>query len=235
MSEPVTHPNAEALEALSVGDGAAAVSAHVGTCDTCRVRVEALRREREAFLAERPPELFMRQLERRAAEAPTLPGPRRWWVFVPVGLAASLAVVIASGQLSTRDPGVTMKGSLLTISVLREGRALENVTQVRAGDRLRFSVQRDSDGYGVVLERDGTGAVTVVAPFGAAGPVALTAGRTTLPDSAELDDSAGPETFVAVLASRAFSLEPLLQQLRAGATVQCDGCQVDIVTLEKLK
>ena len=64
---------------------------------------------------------------------------------------------------------------------------------MRAGDAIRFVVRLDRAGYAAVFERDATGRIAVVAPFGATEPQAVPAGSTALADSAVLDATPGPE------------------------------------------
>ncbi|MGC4001574.1 MAG: hypothetical protein QM767_30585 [Anaeromyxobacter sp.] len=56
-------PPAAALEALSAGEPAPEVAAHLGSCSACAAHVAALRAEAEAFLRARPPDRFLRQLD----------------------------------------------------------------------------------------------------------------------------------------------------------------------------
>jgi hypothetical protein len=158
--------------------------------------------------------------------------------LVVFALASSLALLASVGvtQLVTRGSGVTLKGGLTSIT-LKRGEAISSVapgSTLAPGDALRFSVRAPRDGYALVLEKDGTGKVTVVAPFGAKEPFAVPAGTIVLPDSAVLDAVRGQETFVTLFSERPFDVERAVAALQRGAPREaCDGCQVEVSTFDK--
>lgn len=218
-----TCPPAIELERAATGEDVPSVVAHLPGCQTCRAYVEKLQAETQAFVKARPPERFVTQLRRPN---------RRPVVFIGVALAAALALFVL---IPREQPPVLFKGSLLSISLkrgdvvttLREGDSL------REGDALRFSVKTDRPGNAVVLNRDGRGKVTVVAPFNATVAQVVKEGTTVLDDSAVLDATKGRETFVAVFSEKPFEVAPLVGQLEAGQPVSCSGCVVDVASFDK--
>jgi hypothetical protein len=222
-------PPAIDLERAAAGEDVAAVRAHLPGCEACRQYVEQLEAGAKAFLAARPADRFLGQLEARRSARPSWPRA----LVLAASAAAALALVVTLARRT--DPPVLFKGSLLTITAKREGvvKTLADGDALREGDALRFSVATTVPGYAVVLERDGQGKVTVVAPFGAVAPQAIGEGTTVLDDAAELDATKGRETFVGVFAPRPFEVGALVKQLEGGAPVSCAGCTVEARSFEK--
>lgn len=240
-------PPAAALEALSAGEQVPPpVADHAGRCTDCAAQVAALRAEREAWNRARPPERFLRQLERREAAAPRRAGLGRLWpalaLAVPLALAAALAPGLLGGG-GGRDGGVTLRGGAFRVAVARAGggapELLERDAVVRAGDALRFAYEADRGGHLLVIELDGRGRATVLHPFGAAASAPLPAGeRAFLPGSVVLDDAPGPTQLVAVFSERPIAAAPLLDALahqagRPEPALACDGCEVTFLRLRK--
>ncbi|MFT3713325.1 MAG: DUF4384 domain-containing protein [Archangium sp.] len=214
------------LEQASAGDWLPGVKTHVDTCASCTAQVKSLQTMTAEFLAARPQERFLKQLEARPVAQ-----KRRVSVFAYAGAAAMALVISAAGysQLRSDASGIGMKGSLSRITVKR-GETMSTLSageKLAPGDALRFEVQAKTDGFAVVLERDATGKVTVVAPFDAKEPMAVSAGTTELPDSAVLDATRGPETFITIFSERPFDVSQVAR------TLSCDGCQVETSTWEK--
>lgn len=215
------------LEAASAGDWAEGVRAHVDGCAECQTQLAQLTTLQRDFLAARPTERFLQQLETRRQ-----PSRRPRWL-APVLSLAAVALVVA---LLPKDhgSGVTLKG-LSTVS-LKRGTEVTPAgidTRLAPGDALRFTVHAPTDGYAVVLERDGAGHVSVVAPFDAKAPHFVNAGTSELPDSAVLDEVRGRDTFFTVFAPQPFRLEPLLEALSRDEAPRCDGCSVEASTFDK--
>ncbi|MBF5041648.1 DUF4384 domain-containing protein [Aggregicoccus sp. 17bor-14] len=239
-------PPAAVLEALSAGERVPEPTrAHVQACPDCSAQLQALQSAQAAFLQARPPERFLRQVERRE-EAPK---PSRLPRLLPLigGLLVPLVAIVLfaprGGQHPHEDPGVTLKGGGLRVAVARGGSGapelLENDGAVRAGDALRFSYEAPGPGHLLVLELDGRGEASVFHPFNGATSTPLAAGqRDFLPGSVVLDAAPGPELLVAVFSPRPLEAAPLLEQLRAQAgrpepTLTCDGCRVSTLRLQK--
>ncbi|QRK06651.1 DUF4384 domain-containing protein [Archangium violaceum] len=233
-------PPAALLEAMSAGEAAPeATRTHVEGCADCRGQLEALTTAREAFVRARPPELFLRQLERRAAARPR-PGPR--WLLPVLGACVPLlALLVLVPRLGGED-GVLLKGGAFRVVVSRAGGTPELLgpdAQVRTGDALRFSYEAQEPGHLLVLELDGRGAASVFYPHGSATSAPQPAGqRDFLPGSVVLDDAPGPEWLLAVFSPRPLQAAPLLETLRAQAgraepTLSCPDCSVSMLRLQK--
>jgi hypothetical protein len=227
-------PPAIDLEQLAVGVALPALEAHVKGCSQCLAYVAQVKQLSDDFVRARPAERFLGQLEAREQKA----APKRSSLaFVLVG-AAGLAASVAVGVIALRTPGgsgVTFKGGLWSIASKRGDsvKTLDRGATVTAGDALRFAVKTERPGHAVVLERDGLGKVTVVAPFNATAPQRLVAGTTVLEDSAVLDGTPGAETFVTIFSEHEFELAPLVKLLEANRPVTCDGCTVETSTFDK--
>ncbi len=224
-------PSAVELERVSAGEDVPAVSAHLPTCDACRSYVERLANETGAFVAARPAERFLSQLEARGS-APT---PKRSRGVLVVSLASVAAVLLVFLLPRTPTQPVLFKGSLVSISLKRGDQvsSLREGDLLREGDALRFSVKTERAGHALVLNRDGQGKVTVVAPFNAKAPQGVPEGTTVLDDSAVLDATKGKETFVTVFAPTPFDVASVVTQFEAGQPVTCSGCVVEMSTFEK--
>lgn len=221
-------PPAVDLERASVGDAPSTLTDHLSTCAACSEYVQKLKSETDAFVRARPPERFLEQLEARPTKRPTS-------FIVGFGFAAALALALVFVVRQPPSAPVLFKGGLVSIAVNRNGTVttLSSGDVLHAGDALRFSVTAPSAGHAVVINRDGKGRVTVVAPFQASAPQPLNAGVTALDDSAVLDEVAGPERFVTVFSSKTFEIAPLVKQLEQDAVVSCAGCTVETQTFEK--
>ncbi|MFY0528711.1 hypothetical protein ACN28I_37950 [Archangium gephyra] len=233
-------PPAAVLEAMSAGEATPeATRTHVGDCPDCRGQLQALTTAREAFVRARPPDLFLRQLERRAASQPR--PVRRWLLPVLSACVPLLALLVLVPRLG-QEEGVRMKGGAFRVAVSREGSAPELLgpdAQVRPGDALRFAYETPEAGHLLVLELDGRGAASVFHPYGSATSAPLPAAqRDFLPGSVVLDDAPGPEWLLAVFSPRPLEAAPLLESLRAQAgraepTLSCSDCSVSTLRLQK--
>jgi len=225
-------PPAVELERVSAGDDVPAVSAHVSTCEACRTYVERLTHESAAFVSARPAERFLSQLETRA-KTPA-PRPSRGLLVVSIASVAALLLVFLLPRTPS-GPAVLFKGALVSISLKRGDQvsSLRDGDVLREGDALRFSVKTEHAGHALVLNRDGQGKVTVVAPFNARAPQGVPEGTTVLDDSAVLDATKGEETFVTVFAPTPFDVASVVKQLEAGQPVTCSGCVVEVSTFDK--
>lgn len=219
-------PPKVSLEAFSVGEELQ-LAPHVEGCPHCGPFVEAARVNSAAFVRMRPADLFLRQVDQRAAL------PRRpWW---PVFLGAALSALVAVIVLRPPPEEPKLKGDAFHLFLKRgeaEAVAVKMDQSVRPGDQLRFSYQATLDGFLVVLELDGTEQVEVRS----SGEVSV--GARVLPGAIALDGSAGPEWFVSVFSPTPLDVEGLRGQLRGQArhpriTLQCGKCQVEAVRVVK--
>ncbi|MDY7231872.1 DUF4384 domain-containing protein [Hyalangium rubrum] len=233
-------PPAALLEAMSAGEAAPeSTRVHVEGCPDCSGQLKALTAGSEAFMRARPPELFLRQVERRAASAPR-PGLRRWLPLLGACVPV-LALLVLVPRLVAQN-GVREKGDGFRVVAARAGGAPELLgadAQVRPGDALRFAYEAPEAGHLLVLELDGRGAASVFYPYGAATSAPLGAGqREFLPGSVVLDDAPGPEWLLAVFSPRPLEAAPLLEALRTQAgraepTLSCPDCRVSTLRLQK--
>lgn len=229
---PECPPLAE-LEAFAAGE-ARPFEAHVAACAHCGPYVAALRVEADAFTRARPPELFLKQLERKAAARPTAP----WWRWLALGAPLAAALVLFF-FFRTPEPEVTFKGAPLRVFLKRgdaEPTLLPPDARVKAGDSLRFGYDAPAEGYLAVFELDGTEATAVFWPYAGARAAKVKQAQGLLAGAVVLDDSPGPEWLVAVWSRAPFETAPLLQQLRGQSTrpalaLECGDC---VVTTQRL-
>lgn len=232
-------PPAAVLEAMSAGEAVPeATRTHVAGCPDCHGQLQALTTAREAFVRAKPPDLFLRQLERRAASQPQR--GLRWLLPVLGACVPLLALLVLVPRLS--EDGVTMKGGAFRVVASRAGGTPELLgpdAQVRPGDALRFAYEAPEAGHLLILELDGRGTASVFYPLGSATSAPQPAAqRDFLPGSVVLDDSPGPEWLLAVFSPRPLEAAPLLEALRAQAgrpepTLSCPDCSVSTLRLQK--
>lgn len=194
-----------------------AADAHLAACALCRDARAALA---SADLALPLPHL--RQRDPVAAVIPLSAAARRRrapWVGLGLGtlvaLAAALVLVVRSEpvappELATPD-AVRLKGNPFVFSVwIHDGDAAAMAArdgfEVRAGQRMGFTVQTDADGHLLVVGRDDTGQryacfPQVPGPDGRLTAAPLPAQRTpfTLPGAMAFDATPGDEHLLAVL------------------------------------
>ena len=223
------------LEQASAGDWLPGVQQHVEGCEACTVEVKSLQAMTADFLAARPVERFVQQVEAREAAAPRR--ARSPFAVFAFATAMSGLILFTLAALLGGDPssGVTLKGGGLAHITLKRGDAVTTLAKdarLAPGDALRFSVVTQREGYAVVLERDATGKVTVVAPFGVKEPKAVNAGTNVLPDSAVLDDVRGRETFITLVSERPFDVQQAVTAYEQQRAFECD-CVVEVSTFDK--
>ncbi len=235
-----TCPAPAVLEALSAGEPQSAeVTAHVPACAECRAYVASLEHGGEAFLALRPPEQFLRKLERREA---TAAASRRPWLFgIGAALVAGLAFFVV--QPPDTSSGVRTKGAPFGVVYLRHGADTPQVVgpdaRLQAGDALRFFYEAPQPGHLLVIDLDSTGKASVFVPFDGTHSLPISAGsKEMLPGSVVLDAAPGEEWLVAVYSKGRLEAAPLLKQLEAqrgssAPSLSCDGCTVTTLRIQK--
>ena len=116
--------------------------------------------------------------------------------------------------------GETQKGEPAQLIVYRHTPAgseiLSDNDVAHAGDLIRVGYRAAEPGYGAIISIDGAGVVTVHMPPQGTASRRLAAGeRVLLDDAFELDDAPDVERFYLITAAEPFSLQPVVDQLRA--------------------
>jgi hypothetical protein len=175
------------------------VEAHATGCARCRAWLQGAAAVEERFQAEVLPRLVPRlrqalaAAEDGAARTRTRSRARHaWWLG---GLAAAACAGLAIALLPVlRPPELLAKGAGLTVYVRHgeEVRVARPGERVVPGDELRFSLAPARTCFAWVASLDAAGTVSLLAPAGGAAP-ARVQGPGTLPGSATLDATPGPE------------------------------------------
>jgi len=221
------HPRRLELERLAMGEASSA-QAHVAGCAECAATVTELQQAARAFVARRPTQVFLEELERRRA-----PWWRRWWPMlglVPVAAAALLLVL-------PRGDEVRLKGGGLQIFVTRAERTQVLTADQRplAGDRLSFSYDAPRAGHLLIIDVERGKPPTAFVPFGADTSLALAAGPATL-SGVVLDDTRADEWLLVVFSPRPLTLREVTSSLRDGPPAfDCSGCEVEVRTLTRAR
>lgn len=197
------HPGRHLLARFEAGelDDPSALAAHLDVCARCAGLVAEMGRDRQAFLALRPPATLQ-----RPTPAPSLAARLRLWLVGPTLVAAGLAWWLVPRE-APAPAGVRLKGAVdLGFHVRSDGevRRGELGDVVHPGDQVQLRYSTPQHRYLVVVSLDARGAVT---PFydDAGRSLAIEPGTARLLDgSVELDDALGPERVVAC-----FSAAPL--------------------------
>jgi hypothetical protein len=193
-----------------------------------RTRLEELRAETNAFLANHPPGPLIARIERSEKERKS----RRWWwsgaLAAPVltGLAALTFMLVRPEEPPsiehTREPRT--KGVGVALTVLRhqaeaEDALVETDDELAPGDILRLEVRSATPGFLAVVGRDATSKVFVYYPKEAREPVPIAEGLTEVP-AFSLGESPGSEEVHALFSPAPFELAPVLRALEAGSPVK---------------
>jgi hypothetical protein len=231
-----------------VGDEGATARAHLESCAVCREASTAL----AAARAQAAPAVEL-ALE-RALVTPLRPRRRRWVERVIVGaaaLAAGGAVVVGAleGFRVGREDG-RLKGSgfALGVWVKHPSGQIEHASQgarLSPGDEVEFIVSTVQPGYLGVVSMDASGKVMVFIPEGER-LAALGEGKLQQqPGGVLLDDTLGPERFVAVRCAEALPQSRLEAAARdalaraggdvhAAGALSLEGCIEDAFPIEKV-
>jgi len=195
----------------------AEIEATATTAD--RTRLDELRSENQAFLAQVDVAAEVRAIGRRMEKL--APEPRKlatWWrwVFAGGALAAAAAAVlifVRRDDAPTEDD-VGIKGGDVALIIHTAGRRLASGDTVQAGEQIRFEISAGRRGYVAIVGIDGAGAQTVYFPFQGTQPVAIdpTVDR-ILPGAVKLDATPGDETFYALYSELPFSFDVVLPAL----------------------
>ncbi len=232
------------LERSLAGDlpAARARELEAGATPADRARLDELRGEHAAFLAQVDLPAELRAIERRAAQLAPEPPQKRlaaWWRWAMTGgaLAAAAATVFLVVRRRTpqseEDDDVRTKGGGITFVIHAQSRELATGDAVAPGEKIRFEIGAPRRGYVAVFGVAGAGETTVYYPYGATTPAAYDPGVTRLlPGAIQLDATPGAERFYAVYAEEPFAIAavvPAVQQAHLPA-----GVSSAEVVLEKL-
>ena len=200
-------------------------------------RLDELRASDAAILSEIPPARFRSDLDQALGRSKA---PR--WLTLALPMAAAASAVVALVPFSPDDPvtgpnGVettrTKGDSSARLVVLRGESRLADGDSARAGDLLSFMVQTSSPVYAVLVARDGSGAVSAIAPE--AGSAIRITPNQPLPVSYELDDAPDFERFYLVTSSSPFDLSSVVDEVRSrpDSVSLPDGLVVDRFEVKK--
>lgn len=205
---------------------------HIDACAGCTAYVRELKEAAAAFNAQRPADLFMRQVDRRR-EAQGARRPFLSWILAGVGTVALASIALVVMQKPPDD--VRFKGGTVEIYVKRgldePVRLLDGAT-VKPGDTLRFRYRGAERAHLAVIEQDGAGAVTVFVPFGQEKSAEL-APDEFAPGAVAIDETPGASTLYVVQRGKSFDLTPLVETIRSFNAPSCDGCSVETIRYGK--
>lgn len=224
----------------------ATIQSHVSTCPHCTAVLASLEVERSAFQSTLPEASFLGQLEAHAQGGGIPPAqlswPRRMLEWLGGGLrlpTLSAGLVVVMAMLVTRlPPGeqVLLRGGpQLDALVLRVGADKPEVFQsgdsAREGDRLQFTLHPAGFAYGLVVNLDDKGTLSLYHGDKDGFSLSLPHDHVVLlPTSIELDNFEGQERVYFLLSD-----EPLrFLDVEADLLDQLDGAPLDIEALEHL-
>lgn len=191
--------------------------------ETLRARLAALDASDAEILGGFPARAMAAAIRARAADAPAGVAPARR----KVALAVAASVVIAGawvllprgpqpGAVEPAPDVTRIKGQRPHLVLYRKAPAgpepLRNGGVVRPGDTVQVEYVAAGFSYGVVVSRDGRGAVTVHLSAGDQA-AALAGGRAALAAAFELDDAPAFEEFYFVASHRPFAVEVVIDAL----------------------
>jgi hypothetical protein len=192
-------------------------------------RLDALRRDRDAFLKREPYAAFRIAHEKKRSAA------RRRWLWLPTAFvavsAAALLVLTAVPSVDTRIKG---DGVGLTVALVGAGapKSLASGARVHPGDRLQLAYDAGDSTYLALIGIDGSGRATVYYPdSGELMAQRIGAARATFPFSLTLDATPGAEAMVAVFADQALPLRRVVEAVRRDEKLA--GVRTVRVVLEK--
>lgn len=208
---------------------------HLRRCEACRRLEASLAAERRAFDADPARREELARLAAARGPADRAGAPRHRWPWLAGALACASAAALALLSLGTPAPDVLRAkgGGVLELYVERPGGAAPLGERCAPGDRL-IARYRTDRAYLLLLERDGLGAVQVIAPAGGAASMRLTAGEGTTPTSWVLDGAPGPECFAAFFSDAPVDAHEAARALRAAPSApQVFGARAQVRCCEK--
>ena len=248
MPDLTTHPNCCSdlrFDALLAGEldrrARGELHAHLSDCTACSHRLDAIVRERAAWLTRVPAFEDLRALA--DTPKPSRARTARWRWAAPLAAAVAL-LLLARLPGEHVNPGLeppTMdttrsKGLPHVGFFIKRGRQVlrgEPGAVVHPGDRLRFTYASGRPHFMALFNRDGRGS-SVYYPRGRYAARAPAGQDVALDFGIELDAYIGVEHVYAVFCEGRFEVEPLRRELsRAGSIRTPDGCLVEVLELNK--
>jgi hypothetical protein len=199
--------------------------AHAETCSACAARRMEITAGFDAFANLAP------ALPRRAR-------PLRFVAaFATVAIAAAAVILVVnrpSNSGGERTKGGTGPKLMLAAGARARIAPVLSGDRVAPGDSVQAAYTATRDGFGAVIARDGSGAVSAYVPAQGDAMVALPRGTLrSFPGSTILDDVVGAQVVVIVWCEAAQPIAPLVAELRATGSVTAPaGCTVERIELE---
>jgi len=165
-------------------------------------RLDELRAENAAFLAQVDVDLEVRRIQQRRP-----PAKAAWWrwLFAGGGLLAAAAAIMLVVRPKSEDD-LQIKGDGITFLIHTPSRTLASGDAVTAGEKIRFEIGAPK-GFVAVYGVDGSGATTVYYPYGASAAAAYDPTTRVLPGAIALDATPGAEHFFAVYSTEPFAID----------------------------
>jgi hypothetical protein len=216
---------------------------HLGNCERCQLRHDAIEAQAEAFLAAQP-KLELPEPSPGEAKAFSVQSKRARLLAYSggvAGLAAAAAFVLLLGTTGPDGPvaerGIRSKGSSRVGFSIKHGdlvRAGGDGQVVYPGDQLRFSVSSLKSQHLAVFSLDGAGVASVYYPDGDRSKAVGVLRDHSVESSVLLDGTPGEEHIWGVFCDEPFDVEPLREAIeRSGALPQLADCTVDEYSLVK--
>jgi hypothetical protein len=206
---------------------------HIATCERCRTRMEALRCERDAFVAHGP-SLDVRRGDERSRRASA------WRRAGGAALILAAAAVFVLWLRPRDRDGIgetQLKGHAHLGFYVKHHDVVTLGTPgqcVQPGDSLRFVYTSAEPVYFAILSLDGAGHASAYYPISRLAERVEPAVARPLESSTVLDDTLGNEHIYGIFCRSAIALEPLRSALEAKGTLPEEhGCDVDMITIRK--
>jgi len=206
------------LEAHLLDEARSPIAPHLSSCESCRARLEEMRRVGDEFRRE----VYPATVDAVVAGARSRGPLARWMVYLaPVSVAAAAAAVLLLVQ--PRGPGegyLGIKGSRLTLAVF--ARAADAARPVADGESvspsaaLRFQVRPTVPCRLWLVSVDAAGTISRLYPAAGEGGAQVAAAG-PLPGGALLDGKPGPERIYAVCTPRPLAFADLERAVRTAA------------------
>ncbi len=211
-------------------------AAHLKDCQRCCARLQLLQSDREAYEKSLPHRRL--PAKTKATKPSWLSGFRWQFPVVIVGLAVAFLFFVNTSD-SVPPQGVRLKGNGLGFDyyVLRSGKTLagSSLSQLQAGDRVRFSVYTKQNTQLAIFSIDGNGTRSVFFSDGEkSSSVAGASSEILLNESVVLDESLGEEDVYALFCKQPFALAEVMNEWRTKNQMVRKGCQVLTLKWEKV-